>query len=106
MQVAGGDADKLIKGARELAPDNAGVSTKVLVTAPAAIAATATHHWIDDDVLTFLQTLHIRARARDGAGRLVPKHERIMHARVVAQEHGEIGVTNRGSGNADDHVAR
>jgi hypothetical protein len=78
----------------------------MFIASPATIAAPATDNRVDDDILTRLQPSHVRSHRRDRTGRFVPEHNGIPNAGMMAQIHIEIGVTNRGGGDAHDHLAR
>src|ERR1035437_10784741 len=78
----------------------------MFVASQATIAAPATDHRVDDDVLTRLQPAHVRSHRRDRTGRFVSEHNGIPNAGMMAQIHIEIGGTNRGGGEAHDHFAR
>jgi hypothetical protein len=106
MDVTRRQANILAERAFEFTTDNSGIAAQMLVATPATIAAPATDDRVDDDVLSRLQPCHVRCHRRDRAGRFVPEYNGITDAGMAAPIQIEIGMANRGGGDAHDHLTR
>jgi len=95
----------LDQGAVQLAAHQARPAAQILLAPGAAVAGAAGDDRIDHHALADRDPGHVRPYRVHDAGGLVTHHHRVTDARVAPGVDLEVGVADRGGGDAHDHLA-